>query len=87
MKSVTCACSFSLHPTLPASLKVRRKVPSGDASRILLYDSGVAKLHAKIIRRQLLLTESFKALHLKASQRAHSLTGESPTSPQCVGRL
>ena len=31
----------------------------------------------KTIRKQLLLIEAFKALHLKASMRAHSLTGKS----------
>lgn len=58
-------------------LEVRRKVPAVDSQRILLYDSTVAATHAKVLRRQLLLTEAFKSLHLRASQRANSLTGES----------
>jgi hypothetical protein len=51
-------------------------VPPVESQRSLQYDSPVLQSLAKVVRRQLLISETFKALQLKASQRANSLGGK-----------
>ena len=50
-------------------------MPPVESQRALQYNSTVLESLAKVVRRQLLISETFKALQLKASQRANSLAG------------
>ena len=68
-----------------ACRKVRRKVPAAaDAHRTLVYDASVAEELVGVLRRQLLLANAFRALQLKAGQRASSLSGECVCEGVCV---
>ncbi|XP_064382819.1 dynactin subunit 1-like isoform X2 [Halichondria panicea] len=69
-----------------ACRKIRRKVPASNSRRMLRYDSTVSETLNKTGQRQLVLIDAFKALHLKASQKANSLTGsEKLTSGELEG--
>lgn len=45
------------------------------AGKILVYDDVVASRIEKLVQRQVLYVEAFSTLHVKASQKANSLSG------------